>query len=250
MSSSGKVSFPELGMDLVEGEPESDCDNWPCLVTVPDMTWQDNWLFKKQSVSAKNTTRQMQQPVSMLVPNPVEAAKAQIGNKDFDLVSELSERQSVASFELSASDNDEEMRNDDCIGQKKVSDECEKDQEYTIYDLLPVRRSHISSPSTPVMPSVTTTSLQKMDSFVTIVSPSHTTGDLVLTDCPQNLTTHEGKITTFMCTVKGSKPLGRFLAIFSVLGKHLFQMSAGSTEQKLSVTTQSIGHTERKTHIS
>ena len=47
-------------------------------------------------------------PVSMLVPNP-----AQIGNNDFDLVSELSERFSVASFDVSnissSDDNDEEM---------------------------------------------------------------------------------------------------------------------------------------------
>jgi len=207
LTSSAKVSFPELGLDLVSGEA-SDCDDCPCIVTVSDMSWQHNWLFKKQSESARNTMRQTPpQPVSMLVPNPVEAAKAQIGNKDFDLVSELSERQSVASFELSASDSDEEMLNDDCTGQRKVSDECEKDQEYTIYDLLPVRRSTISSPGSAVKPSITTTSLQKMDSFVTIVNPGQTKGDLELTSCPENLTTHEGKIVTLMCTVRGSKPL-------------------------------------------
>ena len=88
ITSSGKVSFPELGMDMVnEGGAASDCDACPCLVTVPDISWQDNWLFRKQSLSIRNTIKQTEQPVSMLVPNPVEAAKAQIGNKDFDLVS-------------------------------------------------------------------------------------------------------------------------------------------------------------------
>ena len=69
----------------------------------------------------------------MLVPNPSEVAKAQIGNRDFDLVrledmfralttfalqvSELSERQSVGSFEISSSSEDD-------------LEEDEQDQEY------------------------------------------------------------------------------------------------------------------------
>ena len=46
----------------------------------------------------------------MLVPNPADFTRATIGNKDIDEVSELSERQSVASLEFSTSDSsDEEM---------------------------------------------------------------------------------------------------------------------------------------------
>ena len=225
ISSSGKVSFPELGLDLVtEGGGVQECDACPCLVTVQDISWQDNWLFKNHPISNRNTVRQTEQPVSMLVPNPVEAAKAQIGDKDFDLVSELSEQQSVASFELSTSESDEEVHNDDWTGQKKVCDESEKDQEYTIYDLVPIQRCQISSPRTTVNPSVTTTnSLQKMSSFVKLASPSHsqtTRGDLVLVNCPENLTTHEGKIVTLTCTVRGSKPLGTFGVNVNMLSDH------------------------------
>ena len=219
----GKVCFPELGLDLVhdgdgDGGGDSDGVGCPYVVTIPTTAWQDNWLFRTHNRSS-SSVRQVDHPVSMLVPNPVEAAKAQIGNKDFDVVSELSEHQSVASFELSYSESEEEVYNDDCAGQKKVPDESEKDQEYTIYDLLPIRRCQISSPSATVNPSVTTTTSLK-NNFVKIANHGGSKGDLVLVDCPQNLTTHEGKIITLMCTVRGSKPLGSFIASAYIISQH------------------------------
>ena len=92
----------------------------------------------------------------MLVPNPSSVAKAQIGNRDFDLVrpadflslesfltfvfqvSELSERQSVGSFEISSSSEDDfEEEEEEGI------EEDERDQEYTIYSVLPNRQLEV-----------------------------------------------------------------------------------------------------------
>ena len=96
----------------------------------------------------------------------VQVTKAQIGNQDFDLVSELSERVSVASWEpgSSSEDGDEEMAE-------------EADQEYTIYEQLPVRRPQ----PTPALAWVSR---------------------------PASLATHEGKILTLQCTVAGDSPVG------------------------------------------
>ena len=120
-----KVSFPELGMELIEGdgragveeEEEEEENSAPYVVTVPDNSWQHNWLFRKQLQTDKTAglTATAFPPVSMLVPNPVLETKTQIGNRDFDLVSELSERTSVASLDVSSisysgSDLDEDMQ--------------------------------------------------------------------------------------------------------------------------------------------
>ena len=45
------------------------------------MCLQDNWLFKRSGRGEVG-----KEGVTMLVPNPCEVAKAQIGNRDFDLV--------------------------------------------------------------------------------------------------------------------------------------------------------------------
>ena len=100
----------------------------------------------------------------------VQVTKAQIGNQDFDLVSELSERVSVASWEpgSSSEDGDEEMAE-------------EADQEYTIYEQLPVRR-----PQPAPAPA------------------------LAWVSRPGSLATHEGKILTLQCTVAGDTPVGNY----------------------------------------
>merc|ERR1719180_535446 len=74
----------------------------------------------------------------MLVPNPSSVAKAQIGNRDFDLVSELSERQSVGSFEISSSSEDDFEED----GEEGLEED-ERDQEYTIYSVLPNRQLEV-----------------------------------------------------------------------------------------------------------
>ena len=103
-------------MELIEAcrDNINEGENHSFVVSVPDTSWQHNWLFRNHGGSEANSVAtKMCPPVSMLVPNPSEVTKAQIGNKDFDLVSELSERFSVASFDVSnvssSEDNDEEM---------------------------------------------------------------------------------------------------------------------------------------------
>ena len=178
-----KIEFPELGMDLAG--PGQIGVSEDLTFTIPasgDTSWQHNWLFRQQEAV---TSHRMCPPVSMLVPNPVTAAKAQIGNTDFDLVSELSERISVASFDISCSSSEdaEEGVMEEVIQKEKVDQEYQ-DQEYTIYEQLPVRRQ---------APTVTR-------------NAEH--GNLKWISCPHDLTTHEGKILTLVCRVAGDRPVG------------------------------------------
>ena len=190
-------------MELIEAGRDNinEGENHSFVVSVPDTSWQHNWLFRNHGGSEANSVAtKMCPPVSMLVPNPSEVTKAQIGNKDFDLVSELSERFSVASFDVSnissSDDNDEEMSYDDKVTSEYSENKQEADQEYTIYEQLPVRKSYQSSPENNIT-----------------VNNNNIGGDLKWISTPQNLTTHEGKIVTFMCQVSGAKPIGKNLTI-------------------------------------
>merc|ERR1719334_2206079 len=99
----------------------------------------------------------------MLVPNPNSTSKAQIGNRDFDLVSELSERQSIGSFDISSSsDEDMDREAEDFLtdrtpgqddGEEEEADEedeeeddteQQQDKEYTIYSMVPRRRPQLN----------------------------------------------------------------------------------------------------------
>jgi hypothetical protein len=71
--------FPELGLDLVE-EEEGEGEG------LSGHSWQDNWLFRRGGPGREGMMATGQEPVTMLVPNPVQGAKAQIGDTDFDLV--------------------------------------------------------------------------------------------------------------------------------------------------------------------
>ena len=108
---------PSLGLYLTGGE-HSD-------------SWQDNWVFK-QTTSV--LTASMRNTVAMLGPNATDDFKAQIGNKDFDLVSELTELDEVAS-----SDSDVSMN---CLYKDLIKDtaEPENDNEYTIYEMVQGRK--------------------------------------------------------------------------------------------------------------
>ena len=100
-------------------------------------------------------------------------------------MSELSERVSVASWEpgSSSEDGDEEMAEE--AGSRGAGRGAEEaDQEYTIYEQLPVRRHG---------PTVTK-------------NAEH--GNLKWISCPHDLATHEGKILTLVCRVAGDKPVG------------------------------------------
>ena len=142
----------------------------------------------------------------MLVPNPVEIVKPRIGIKDFDLVSELSEQQSVVSFDVSSSDSDNEVNNGEHANQKSLCDENEKDQEYTIYDMIPIQRCQLPSP----IITTAISSPKKSSNFINLnqLDRTSTKGDLEILNCPKDLVTHEGKIVTLEITVRGSKPLG------------------------------------------
>ncbi|CAB4065267.1 unnamed protein product [Lepeophtheirus salmonis] len=76
--------------------------------------WEENWLFKKQSHHPSNFVKLSalvrllsDDPISMLVPNPNEDLRPQIGTRDVDEISELSERNSVGSIEFSTSSEEE-----------------------------------------------------------------------------------------------------------------------------------------------
>ena len=155
-------------------------------------------------------------------------------------VSELSERQSVGSFDISSS-SDEEM-------EREEEEEEERDQEYTIYSVLPNRRQSQSlleaeqllqsqtEPQSPSMPKKLQDSLstaQPDHSLATkqpnsqeqsqlgpsTVEPPYsqehwppslkggTKCDLVMTASPGDCTVHEGKLLTLACTVTGSRPV-------------------------------------------
>jgi len=183
-------------------------DPFPCDITNPRISWEDNWLFRKQmeAMAIKTSRPQPQQPVSMLVPNPVEFVKPRIGNKDFDLVSELSEQQSVVSFDVSSSDSDDEVNNGEHAKKKSLCEESEKDKEYTIYDMVPIQRCQLASP----IITTEVSSPEKSSRFINLNQLHRTSskGDLELLNCPNDIVTHEGKIVTLEITVKGSKPLG------------------------------------------
>ena len=110
-----------------------------CHQSIED--WEENWLFRKRlkTPGIFNTTSSLSMltddPVAMLVPLPNDEAgsKAQIGEKDIDEVSELSERLSetgtVDSFDYSTTSS---------------SDDGENDLEHTEYSVTPLIRSSIS----------------------------------------------------------------------------------------------------------
>lgn len=60
---------------------------------VGDGTWEKNWLFKKKKSALSNSVTA--NSVGMLVPDPKEDVRAQIGDKTADEVSDLSELGSI-----------------------------------------------------------------------------------------------------------------------------------------------------------
>ena len=115
-------------------------------------------------------------------------------------VSELSERQSVGSFEISSSSEEDD----------------EQDQEYTIYSVLPNRQLEVVSK----LPAKSKTSSYRPpgprgleDANVRSKGPpgktqSQTGGEVVIKSAPQSCTVHEGKILTLTCIVAGPKYTG------------------------------------------
>ena len=107
-----------LGLFVVKAEDEND-------------SWHDNWLFRHPVLTqANNVTKS----VAMLLPNATDDIKVQIGNEDFDLVSELTENVPEGIEELTS---DEDIDMSDNID----TNHPENDNEYTIYEMMiPVRK--------------------------------------------------------------------------------------------------------------
>ncbi|KAM7286003.1 uncharacterized protein ISCGN_032888 [Ixodes scapularis] len=120
-----RVPFPEMGVDIVsphalnsegeEEEKEEDCPPggvWTSAVVV----WEDNWLFRQKKRSAAlgafrgGRYAAYYDPINMVIPNPAsDYDRVRLGSRDLDELSEMSEKLSVGSLELSsASDSEEE----------------------------------------------------------------------------------------------------------------------------------------------
>ena len=139
-------------------------------------------------------------------------------------VSELSERQSVGSFEISSSSEDD-------------LEEDEQDQEYTIYSVLPNRQLEVVSK----LPAKSKTSSYRPpgprgleDANVRSKGPpgrtqSQTGAEVSIKSAPQSCTVHEGKILTLTCIVAGPKYTGIEGNIYLLFFQNPFQTFVGST---------------------
>ena len=135
-------------------------------------------------------------------------------------VSELSERQSVGSFEISSSSEDDFEDGDG------TEEEDERDQEYTIYSVLPNRQLEV---------------VNKLPAKSQNLRPKKTSAErrsvcsVSITSAPQSCSVHEGKILTLTCEVAGPKYTGgRATYVIWVdcpflYVKFIFQMSVGFT---------------------
>ena len=108
-------------------------------------------------------------------------------------VSELSERQSVGSFEISSSSEDDFEDGDG------TEEEDERDQEYTIYSVLPNRQLEVVNK----LPAKSQNLRPKKTS-----DERRSVGSVSITSAPQSCSVHEGKILTLTCEVAGPKYTG------------------------------------------
>eukprot|EP00095_Tigriopus_kingsejongensis_P000922 maker-scaffold186_size273091-snap-gene-1.42 protein:Tk00922 transcript:maker-scaffold186_size273091-snap-gene-1.42-mRNA-1 annotation:"hypothetical protein L798_13875" len=192
------VAFPEFGMDLVD----RDCKHANDQSTLPlsTSTWEDNWLFCQKRLKARNSFRVNRsalfynEPVAMLVPNPNEdqVTRAMIGNREIDELSELSERQSVASLEYSTSSSAPSDEEDAALpsSSEYPSLEGQKDLEHTEYAVLPNQRQRKRDPE-ELSPTAS-------------ISP----GDLSFLESPTGtVNVMAGKTARLKAVVQGSRPI-------------------------------------------
>ncbi|XP_065297392.1 uncharacterized protein [Dermacentor albipictus] len=137
LSREHRVPFPEMGVDIVtpyaldseEDELEGDgvdghtgsakgVEDTPARVwTTCVQDWEDNWLFRQRKRSAAlgafrgGRYAAYYDPINMVIPNPSDdCGRVRLGSKDLDELSEMSEKLSVGSLELSsASESEEEL---------------------------------------------------------------------------------------------------------------------------------------------
>lgn len=138
LSREHRVPFPEMGVDIVtpyaldsdEEELEGDDvdgheasakgsgDDTPARIwTTCVQDWEDNWLFRQRKRSAAlgafrgGRYAAYYDPINMVIPNPSDdCGRVRLGSRDLDELSEMSEKLSVGSLELSsASDSEEDL---------------------------------------------------------------------------------------------------------------------------------------------
>ncbi|XP_077515870.1 uncharacterized protein LOC144125925 isoform X4 [Amblyomma americanum] len=136
LSREHRVPFPEMGVDIVmpyaldsEDEEERDDidghgrgaegsdENAPVRVwTTCVQDWEDNWLFRQRKRSAAlgafrgGRYAAYYDPINMVIPNPADdcSGRVRLGSRDLDELSEMSEKLSVGSLELSSASDSEE----------------------------------------------------------------------------------------------------------------------------------------------
>ncbi|XP_059090088.1 uncharacterized protein LOC131885907 isoform X3 [Tigriopus californicus] len=210
------VCFPEYGLDLVERKEFNEVDKEEIpenlsILALSALTWEDNWLFCQKRLKVRNSFRVNRsalfynEPVAMLVPNPNDdqIVRAMIGNREIDEVSELSERQSVASLEYSdssCSDQDEreqqleeqqehEEEEEEVLTSEYPSWDGQKDLEHTEYAVFPNQRQPKPNP----------------EEF--LYNRPAPTGDVGFLEVPRNVKVVSGRAARLKAVVSGTKPM-------------------------------------------
>ncbi|XP_065370575.1 uncharacterized protein M7BP isoform X5 [Calliphora vicina] len=127
--------------DLNAMATESDEDDYMSVTSsaVGDGTWEKNWLFKKKKSALSNSVTA--NSVGMLVPDPKEDVRAQIGDKTADEVSDLSELGSDTDDSLDSLRSKLEPINDRLINKHLIGGQNNK----MVLDELIERSSMISN---------------------------------------------------------------------------------------------------------
>ena len=119
-----RVPFPELGLDLVDVHllsllSEEDRVSASSEIRLTELkSWDENWLFKQRKKKANSVSSYFafadldfaSEPVRMFIPNPSHEAKASIGQHGVDDLTDLSEKNSVASLSFSSDSESESER--------------------------------------------------------------------------------------------------------------------------------------------
>jgi len=212
----GKVYDPSLGLYRAEDRYSEDNDNHEDLETVTASNWQDNWLFSQPTPVCR---RNSMNAVSMLLPNATDDVKTQIGNTDFDLVSELSEEIENTICNNSVNNDTDVEMNEHLEYENNVASDYEKSNKYAICDLLPVRKNTIKiSSSDP--------NLIKLNKYY----PNHRVDSLDETNCTrskrrQNLNVDSDNEVSLMLSFKQfdlkntSVCLPRFITLGEEIGE-------------------------------
>jgi hypothetical protein len=118
-----RVPFPELGLDLVDIHLLSLLSSEERAATTSSeirltelKSWDENWLFKQRKKKPNSVSSYFafadldfaSEPVRMFIPNPTsQQAKVSIGQQDVDDLTDLSEKNSVASLSFSSDSESE-----------------------------------------------------------------------------------------------------------------------------------------------